>query len=391
MISAPFELFAYLVALTGLIFWIGSMPRFQGFFRVLPPVVWVYVIPSVITSVGLTPAESPGYSTMRYYLLPFALFLLTISVDVKAILKLGRVALTMLLVGTAGIIIGMSVSYMVFRAWLPADGWQSLASLSGSWIGGTANMLAIQQSLEAPDTILGPIVIVDSVVGYGWMGILIFLAAFQNKFDRWLDADRSSINALEVRLAEYRQHRVPTDLSHLAVIVALGLGMAVLTRNLSAGLPELGDPTVISASTWAMLIVVTFGLVLSFTPVRKLEYSGASTVGYYALYLLVASVGASADIAGLQETPAFALAGALTIVIHVGLLVLAAKLIKAPFFFVATGSMANVGGALSAPIVAGVYMPALAPVGLLMAVAGYILGIYAALGGAKILAILSTL
>lgn len=391
MIQEPLQLFGYLAGITGFLFWLGSLKRFESFFGVLPPIVWVYLVPSLLTAAGLTPSSHSVYDMMAYILLPFALFLLTITIDLKAVLGLGKMALGMMMVGTAGVVIGTAVSYMVFRSYLPADGWQSLASLAGSWIGGTGNMVAIQQSLEAPSAILGPVIIVDSVVGYGWFGILIFLAAFQKRFDAAVGADRSALDRLDQQLKESKADRIPAELPTIALIVGLGLAIAAAARALSVKLPVLGDPTVISHSTWAILIVVTLGLAVSFTRVRDLERSGASTIGYYGLYLMVASIGASADLTSLIDAPAFALAGLLAISIHIGLLLAAAKLFRAPLFFVATGSMANIGGAATAPIMAGVYMPALAPVGLLMAVVGYVLGIYAALGGAKLLAMLSTI
>ena len=172
--------------------------------------------------------------------------------------------------------------------------------------------------------------------------------------------------------------RRPASIPDLAVIIGLAFAAAVLSRHLGDALPSLGDPTIISGSTWAVLIVVTIGLALSFTKLRQLERPGASRVGYLALYLLLTGIGAQADLAKVLEAPLYVLAGVFWISIHIAVLFLAARLFKAPLFFVATGSMANVGGAASAPIVAGVYLPALAPVGLLMAVAGYILGIYAA-------------
>jgi len=308
-----------------------------------------------------------------------------ITVDLPSILKLGRKAIIMMLVGTAGIVIGGPVAYLIFGAFLPADAWQGFATLSGSWIGGTANMLAIKESVGAPDSVLGPIIVVDTVVGYGWMGVLIFLSAFQKRFDKWVKADNSAIEQANARLSEMDQTRRPVQLNDLVYIVGLTLVATILAIALGDRLPAVGDPTIVSPATWAILIVVTAGLSLSFTPLRKLESAGASRVGFLALYLLLTSIGARADLRAVLDAPLYLAAGAVWISIHVALLMIFAKAIKAPLFFVATGSMANVGGAASAPVVASVYHPAMAPVGLLMGVSGYILGIYAALGCAWIL------
>jgi uncharacterized membrane protein len=389
MITEPTTLFALLAGVLGLIFWLSTLPQLKTLFKYLPPVIWAYFVPMVLTTTGITPASNPAYSWMTTYLLPLSLFLLMVTVDVRAILRLGRVALTMMLAGTAGIVIGAPIAYLIFKGFLPDDAWKGFASLSGSWIGGTANMLAIKESVGASDALLGPIIVVDTVVGYGWMGILLFVGAFQERFDNWIGADRSLLEGINTELLKADDHRRPITLDDLGKILGLGFIVTVLAVLAGPMLPKIGDPTVISASTWAVLLVVTVGLLLSFTPARKLEEAGASKIGFLALYLLLTSIGARGDLAAVFDAPIYLAAGVVWIAIHILILMIVAKIIKAPLFFVATGSMANVGGAASAPVVAFSYFPALAPVGLLMAVAGYAVGMYAAIGAAAILGFLS--
>lgn len=385
LITEPTTLFAFLAAILGFVFWLSTIERLKRFFEYAPPVIWAYFVPMIMTTVGVTPESSLTYDWMSTYLLPFSLFLLMITVDLPAILRLGRVALIMMVTGTVGIVIGGPIAYMIFSGGLPEDAWKGFAALSGSWIGGTANMVAMKESVGASDAMLGPIIVVDTVVGYGWMGVLIFLSTVQKKFDKWVGADTSVIESTNARLKELDTFRRPITINDLAIILGITFGVTVIAINIANALPKLGDPTIISATTWGVLIVVTFGLILSFTPLRKLEQPGASKIGFLALYLLLTSIGAQANLAAVFEAPVYLAAGAVWISIHIALLMIVAKLIKAPLFFVATGSMANIGGAASAPIVASVYLPAMAPVGLLMAVAGYILGIYAALGCAWLL------
>lgn len=392
LVTEPMTLFALLAGVLGLVFALSRVPQFHRFFQYLPPVIWAYFVPMILTTVGVTPASSEVYAWMSRYLLPFSLFLLMITVDVPAILRLGPKALAMMVTGTAGIVIGGPVAFLVFGSFLPDDAWMGFATLSGSWIGGTANMVAIKESVGAPDAVLGPIIVVDTMVGYGWMGVLLFLSTFQGRFDRWVKADTRVVEDVNERLQEIDTTRVPVGTPDLAII--LGITLVATVFAVWAGtdlMPPLGDPTIISGTTWAVLIVVTAGLLLSFTPLRRLEEPGASRIGFLALYLLLTSIGAKADLHAVLEAPVYLIAGVLWISIHVGLLILMARLLRAPLFFVATGSMANIGGAASAPIVASVYLPAMAPVGLLMAVAGYILGIYAALGCAWLLSIVAAL
>lgn len=385
LINDPMSILALLVATVALIFWVSELPRFKGFFRYLPPVIFVYFVPMLMTTVGIIPASSPVYDWLTRYLLQFALLLLMISIDLKSVLKLGPMALFMVVAGTVGIIIGGPVSYMVFGGFLPDDAWTGFAALSGSWIGGTANMVAIAESVGTPDSAMGPIIVVDTVVGYGWMGVLLFFSGYQALFDRKTNARTEAIEETNAHLADMDRDRTPLTLRHAMMLIGFGMAGAVVAVQLGARMPRLGDPTIISNTTWAVLIVVTVGLALSFTRVRDLEKVGASHFGYVALYFLLSGIGAQGDLNAVIQAPVYLLAGVLWIAIHVGILLLAARLVRAPLFFVATGSMANIGGAVSAPIVAGVYHPAMAPVGLLMAVVGYVLGIYGALLSAWIL------
>jgi uncharacterized membrane protein len=390
LLSEPTAIAAYLVAVVGLVFWLSGVAPLRKVFQVTPPVLYAYFLPMLSTFAGITPAASPAYAWITRYLLPFALLLLMISVDLRAIARLGRIALIMMVAGTAGVALGAIGSYVLFGGVLPPEAWKGFAALTGSWIGGTANFVAIAESVGTPPGTLAPFIVVDTVVGYGWMGVLLALSAWQHRFDRAIGADTSAIEETNRRLAAMSDIRRPTAVRDVLMLVAVGLSGAVIAVMIGDGLPALGSPPIISGTTWAVLLVVTVGLLLSFTPMRRLEEVGASSIGYGALYLLLAAIGARADLRAIADTPLYLVAGAVWIIIHIAVLFGVARLVRAPLFFVATGSMANIGGAASAPIVAGVYHPAMAPVGLLMAVAGYILGIYAGFGTAWVLGQLGT-
>ena len=389
LLNDPMAVFAFLAMTVAFVFWLSELPRFKKTFELIPPVIYIYFFPMLATTAGITPASSPAYDWMTRYLLLFALLLLMISIDLRSVAKLGPVALFMVVAGTFGIVIGGPISLMIFKGFLPADAWTGFAALSGSWIGGTANMVAIAESVGTPDSAFGPIIVVDTVVGYGWMGVLLVFANSQARFDKKINANTAAIEETNARLSALDRERHPTTLRDTAVMIGMGMAAAVGAHQLAqtALFPALGDPTIISKTTWAILITVTGGLALSFTPLRDYEKVGASGLGYTALYLLLAGIGAQADLRAVLQAPVYLAAGAVWISIHIGILLIAARIVRAPLFFVATGSMANVGGAASAPVVAGVYHPAMAPVGLLMAVAGYILGIYGALVCAWLLGI----
>ena len=390
LISDPVAVFGYIAMMLAVVFWLSGLARFRRAFEIVPPVIFAYFVPTLSSAAGIIPLASPAYGWMTRYLLLVALLLLMISVDLRSILRLGRMATFMMLAGTVGVIAGAAVSFMIFRGFLPPDAWKGFAALSGSWIGGTANMVAIAQSVGTPQEVLGPLIVVDTVVGYSWMGVLLFLSTWQRRFDERTGARTEVMEETNARLAAINQERRPSDLRDIAMILGLGFGGATAAFALSGTLPALGDPTIISRTTWAVLIVVSGGLLLSFTPARRLEIVGASRFGYASLYLLLGAIGAQADLRAVAQTPLYIAAGVVWILVHIAVMFAAARIVRAPLFFIATGSMANIGGAASAPVVAGVYHPAMTPVGLLMAVAGYILGIYGGLACAWMLGALAT-
>ena len=380
-------------ALTGIIaglFWLSGVARLRRFFEIIPVVLLAYFLPTIATAVRLIPPQSPAYDWITRYMLTLALFLLMVTVDLRSVVRLGPMALIMMLAGSAGVVIGAPIVLLLFGPVLPPEAWKGLAALSASWIGGSANMVAVAESVGTPDALFGPMIIVDTVVGYGWMAVLLYFSAWQKRFDRWNRARTDALDGANRHLAEFESHRLPLDLRSTGLIVLGGFAAATLGVAIGERMPEVGDPRIISHTTWTVLLVVTGGLLLSLSPVRRLEERGGSRVGYAALYLMMAAVGAQADLRAVLEAPAFLAAGVVWILIHVTTLLLVARLIRAPLFFVATGSMANIGGTASAPVVAAMYHPAMAPVGLLMAVLGYVLGTYAALGVAWVLGQMAT-
>ncbi len=385
LLNDPMAVFGYLAGLMALLFWLSGLEPLRKFFDIVPTILFVYFLPTVSTALHITPMASPVYEWMTRYLLPLALFLLMLTVDLPAIARLGGMALLMMLAGALGTAVGAPITYAVFGHWLPVDAWKGIAALSGSWIGGTANLVAIAESVHAPPNIMGPTIVVDTVVGYGWMAILLAFSTRQHWWDKRIGARMSALEDTNRRLGIVASRQRPLDTRNAAIILGLGFVATVLAGQAGAALPNLGNPTIISHTTWAILVVVTGGLALSLTRMRTLEEVGASRLGYVALYLLLTGIGAQADLRAIFVAPLFLVAGVFWIAIHATVLLIVARLLRAPLFFVATSSMANVGGAVSGPIVASVYQPAMAPVGLLMAVFGYILGTYVGLGCAWLL------
>ncbi len=371
-------------------------PFWVKFYTYVPTVLLCYFIPAVFNSLGLISGESSNlYKVASRYLLPASLVLFTISIDLKGILKLGPKALTMFLAGTMGIMLGGPFALVtvgliypeIYAGTGPDEIWRGLSTIAGSWIGGGANQTAMLEVFGASPVLFGQMIAVDVLVANLWMAFLLYWAAKPEKLDKLLKADTKAIYELRDRIAKFREGimKIPS-LKDTMLIFGIGFGVTGVSHLAAdyiapwfgTNFPELDQYSLNSAFFWIVVIATTAGLLLSFTKARELEGAGASRMGSVLLYVLVATIGMQMDLGAVLDNPILFLIGIIWIVFHVLVMGFVAWIIKAPFFYVAVGSQANVGGAASAPIVASAFDASLAPVGVLLAVLGYALGTYGA-------------
>lgn len=338
------------------------------------------------------------YYVASRYLLPASLILLCLSIDFKGIANLGSKSIIMFLTATVGIVIGGPIALLITMTFFPDiiaaspdQLWRGLSTVAGSWIGGGANQTAMKEIYEVSDNLFATMIIVDVVVANIWMGFLLYGANVTEKVDRWLKADASAIEDLKKRVNDYRAgiEQLPTTTS-LFLLGAVAFGGVALShwgadfltpfmKNYKESLMEWRLNSFMSHFFWLIVISTTVGLTLSMTKARKLEGVGASRMGSVFIYILVVTIGMKMNLGEVFDNLGLFAIGIIWMLVHVILLLVVAKIIRAPFFFVAVGSQANVGGAASAPIVASAFSPSLAPVGVLMAVLGYALGTYMAI------------
>jgi len=374
----------------------SDKPVWKKFYTYVPALLLCYFLPSILNSMGIISGETSNlYFVASRYLLPASLVLLTLSIDIKGVIQLGPKAGIMFLAGTLGIVIGGPLTILLLSHFAPdlvggvgPDAvWRGLATIAGSWIGGGANQTAMKEMFGSSDQLFSAMITVDVIVANIWMAFLLYGAGVSSKLDAWFKADSSSIEQLKNNLSKYQSKvaRIPS-LTDLMVIVAIGVGLTgiahigadIIAPWVVEHAPHLQKFSLTSKFFWLIVIATTGGLILSFTKLKKYEGAGASKIGSLFLYILVATIGMKMDALAIIDNPGLFLIGIIWMLIHVTILLVVGKIIKAPFFFVAVGSQANVGGAASAPIVASAFHPALAPVGVLLAVFGYALGTYAA-------------
>lgn len=374
----------------------SKKPFWTRFYSVIPSLLLCYFIPALFNTFGIISGEASGlYKVASRYLLPASLILLTLGVDIPALKKLGGKATIMFFAGTAGVMIGGPLALLIMGSVSPdvlvsngEEVWRGLATISGSWIGGGANQAAMLEVFGASKPLFGQMIAVDVLVANLWMGILLYGAQHNARLNRWLKADASAITQLEKKMESLELVNEQKKRGTREWMILLGVAFTL--TGLSHFLADIIAPffannfpaserySLTSGFFWLVVFATTFGLALSFTRARNLEGKGASDIGSVFIYFLVATIGMQMDLKALFDNPKLFLVGVIWIAIHAGILILVAKMIRAPFFFIAVGSQANIGGAASAPIVAAAFNKYLAPVGVLLAVLGYAVGTYGA-------------
>lgn len=398
LITNDAVVFGILMTILALVFATASSKRnfWLKFYRVIPSILLCYFVPALLNSFGLISGETSNlYFVASRYLLPASLVLLTLGIDFKGIMKLGPKALIMFLAGTLGIILGGPLALLVVSTIYPEilggvgpdEVWRGLATIAGSWIGGGANQTAMLEVFGASPALFSQMIAVDVLVANVWMAVLLYWAAKPEKIDKFFRADSSAIMELQQKVEKYRESilKVP-NMADTMKILGIGFGLTGLSHlvadivapYIGENYPQMAQYSLDSTFFWIVIIATTGGLMLSFTKSRELEGAGASRLGSVLLYVLVATIGMQMDLMAIFDSPILFLIGILWMFFHITIMLIVAYIIKAPFFFVAVGSQANVGGAASAPIVASAFNASLAPVGVLMAVLGYAVGTYGA-------------
>ncbi len=386
--------FGVIMAVLGLIFYTSSRKQgiWHSFYKHIPALLLCYFVPGILNTFGFF-EESAGkniYHIASRYLLPASLFLLTLSIDLKKIMGLGWRALAMFFTATIGIVLGGPLAIWIFHLispeWVAGDVWKGMATVAGSWIGGGANQAAMKELYHVNENLFATMIAVDVLVAEIWMIGLLFMAKNSNAMDRFLGADNSKIEDLKLTVEKYTKEneRIP-KLNDFMIILGVAFAVVALGHLFGSILGSYFEQyewakeySLNSQFLWLILTATFSGIFLSYTKAREYEHAGASKIGSVFIYVLVASIGMKMNLGEIFKNWELFLVGAVWMIFHVVLLFVVAKLIKAPAFFIAVGSKANVGGAASAPVVAAAFHPSLAPVGVLLAILGYALGTFGA-------------
>ena len=352
-------------------------------FEYLPAIVIIYFVVMLASTFGLwqkTESVTATYKSIKSNLLPAMIFLMLLLADMREIFKLGKKMLLTFLLASVSIAIGFIGMFALFHSSFGADSWKPFAALSGSWMGGTANMVAIQGALDLPDSAMGYTLLIDSIDYAIWVMILLALVPFAKKFNMWTKADTSVIDEVGKRLALKEESKKPMNFASLLFLMGAALFVSALAQYGASFLPT---TSFLTTTTWIVIIATVIGILFAMTPLAKI--SGSSKLANIMLYLIVALIASRANFAELTQAPLYIFAGFVIIAIHVTIMVIFAKLFKLDLFSLGVASLANIGGVASAPILASAYSKALIPIGVLMAMMGYILGTFGGLMVGKVL------
>lgn len=381
LISSPGGVLAVLCIVAAFWFYVAQVSG-SRLFQYVPPLIFIYVTPVILNNLDVIPSSSPVYSGLSSYALPVFIVLMLIKVDVPSTVKIMGKGVLVMLMGTAGVVVGCVVGYVIVSRWLAPDAWTGFGALAGSWIGGTGNMAAASEMLDTPPEQFGLAVLADNVIYIVWLPILLASRNFADYFNAWAKVPADRIHMMDSAAELVIEDEKAPEMREYIYLGAIAIGVTWIAAALA---PLAFDTTmefapglqvVLSESTWRILLITTIALGLSATPLSRLP--NATAMGTALIYIFVAGMGARATIEGFGQAPAFLLGAFIWIFIHGAFCLAGAKLFRVDVHSVAIASAANIGAAASAPIVAAFHRPSLVPVSVLMALIGYALGNYLA-------------
>ena len=403
MITDGFFFLATLIGIAAILVYLEKR-RGMAVFKYVPGFVFLYLIAATLNTLGVfgqTDSIDAVGSGVKDALLPAMIMLLLFQCDVRQIIKLGPKLMLTYTAAVVSIFVGFVVALLLLRGLLDPEAWKGFAALAGSWTGGSANMVAVQEILQAPESLFGHVLIVDTIVYSLWLLLMFSGTGIAQRFNAWVKADTSYLetqvaavtNPGDTSAGEAGKDKgggdsngsgETLDLVALFRVIALGLFASAAATWVGDQLPEIG--VVVTSTTWTILIVSVLGLIIGSTRFGKMP--GASEVSHIMLYIIIGIIAAGSDFSSLVEAPLYLLAGFVVVAIHLLLMVVYAKLTRTELFSIAVASTANIGGVATAPVVASAYSQQLVPVGVLYALIGAFAGTFFGLATGQVLSML---
>ena len=369
--TSPVEVLAVIIMIPVFFVWFERKTRWK-IFNYLPAIIWIFLTPIFLSNLNVIPRSTPIYAHFKSWAVPMFIILMLIDINIREALKVAWRGVGVLVLGAVGIVVGATVSFYLFRSGLPPDAWSGFGALAGSWIGGTGNLAAVAESLGTPGELVGIVVVVDNFVYILYFPIILTCKRWADRFNRFSRVSEEQIRRLTESTARVEKKIHEVHFRDLLVLLGWGFTTILVANTMAGHLPPF--PPVLTEKTWAMLLVTTFGIVLSSTPLKKVP--GSEPLAMTLVYIYMTMLGASADLRNIGGAPWFLVAGVVCILVHFGFVILGARLFRVDVSMAAVASVASVGGAASAPVAAGFHREELVPVSIMLALIGYGLGNY---------------
>ena len=372
MITNGFTYIAVLIFLAAFLVWLQKYTKWK-FFDYVPPIVLLYLVTMIMCTLNVwdMKATKPAYSALKNNILYAMIFLMLLRCDIRKILKLGPKMLGGFFAASVSIGIVFIATYAILHGALGAGSWKALGALCGSWMGGSGNMIAVQAALDIGEADMAYALVVDSIDYSIWVMFLLWAINLAPKFNKWVKADTTTLDEVSRKLEDDAKAN-DGKITFVNIIFLLGLSLVVSAFGQNIGTAINGVAPFLDKATWTVLLITLAGLVGAITPIGKM--AGTSELSNVMLYSVVALLASRASFLELTDAPIWIIAGFMILAIHGIILVLLAKIFKLDMFTCGVASLANIGGSASAPILAGAYSGALVPVGVLMALMGYVIG-----------------
>ena len=375
MITNGFTYVAVLIFMAAVLVTLDKMAkgRWKTFFKYVPAVVLCYLLAMLLCTLKVWDLEETkaSYSALKNNLTYAMIFAMLLRCDIRKVLRLGPKMLVGFFAATLTIMVGFIGAFLIMKNFIGSDSWMGLGALCGSWIGGSGNMVAVQSALNISEADMGYALVIDSIDYSLWVMLLLWAIHLAPRFNKWTKADTTRLDEVSVRLEdEAKANTRPVTFQSLILLIGCAFLVSAVATNVGE---QLYTGTGFSdKSTWTVLFVTVVALIAAVTPLGKV--AGSQEVSNLLLYVVIALLASRASLLELGDAPAWIITGFIVLAIHCILMILICKLLKLDLFTAGVASLANIGGTASAPVLAGSYSGSLVPVGILMALMGYVVG-----------------
>ena len=392
VITNGFTYIAFLMCLAGCLLLLEKYSKWR-IFNVVPALVFIYILNMAFCTMGLFDSEacSKAYSVLKNNLLYAMIFVMLLRCDFRKLTKLGGRMLAIFLACSFTLFIGFVVGYPIFKNFLGTDVWGAVAALYASWVGGSANMAAMQAALPVDAGAYSCALALDTVCYSVWIALLLLVVRYSSKWDNVTVADTSKLQEIaDIATKEVEKEKKNASAADWVFLIGLSLMVSAISQMVGAYFQSIFSSvglTMFDKGTMTTVFVTLLGLVCALTPLGKLPaVEELSTVYLYAVVSLLAS---TASVVDLFKAPMWIIYGLFILVVHIILMFLFSKIFHWDLCMVSTASLANIGGSASAPIVASAYNPSYAGIGVLMGVLGAAIGNFCGIGIGQILKMMS--